>query len=315
MAKQSKQDHDPQGKQITPQDEMDQGTPSSEELVYRETPGEVFRSFLTAIGLAILLRIFIFEAYTIPSGSMIPTLAVGDYIFINKLAYGLWNPFSGQQGLNWSEPNRGDVIVFDYPCDEKDYIKRVVAVPGDTVEVSPEGYLRLNGIWVKEESKGLFEEYMRFEPGVDYQLNRHEVKLPEPNRGAVSFSVLHRAPFIGEGQPSDSAFDWSQRAPVYRELINNKGPTPNYLCLMDGQMVSIPQYAFPWRVPEGHVFVMGDNRDHSYDSRFWGFVPIENIKGRASFIWLSLDHTRGLFSGKVRTERLFKSLSPQTVER
>ena len=99
---------------------------AEDELVYRETPGEVFRSFLTAIGLAIFLRIFIFEAYTIPSGSMIPTLAVGDYIFINKLAYGLWNPITGRQGLNWGGPSRGDVIVFDYPCDEKDYIKRVV---------------------------------------------------------------------------------------------------------------------------------------------------------------------------------------------
>ena len=134
------------------QEEMTEGV-VEEELVYKETPGEVFRSFLTAIGLAILLRIFIFEAYTIPSGSMIPTLAVGDYIFINKLAYGLWNPFSGRQGLNWGGPSRGDVIVFDYPCDEKDYIKRVVAVAGDDVEVSPEGYFTSNGSWVKRRAK------------------------------------------------------------------------------------------------------------------------------------------------------------------
>ena len=307
---QSSSESDVRSQHESGQEEMSEGA-VEDELVYKETPGEVFRSFLTAIGLAILLRIFIFEAYTIPSGSMIPTLAVGDYIFINKLAYGLWNPFSSRQGINWGGPSRGDVIVFDYPCDEKDYIKRVVAVAGDDVEVSPEGYLRLNGTWVQEEGKGVFAEYMSFEPGVDYRLNRHEVKLPLSDREEANFSVLHRAPYIGGREEGTTAFDWSERAPVYREReIKGSDQLPKYLCLENGQMVSIPQYAFPWKVPEGHVFVMGDNRDHSYDSRFWGFVPIENIKGRASFIWLSLDHSRGLFNGKIRTERLFKSLSP-----
>jgi hypothetical protein len=84
-------------------------------------------------------------------------------------------------------------------------------------------------------------------------------------------------------------------------------------------MLDLPGYEFPWKVPEGHVFVMGDNRNHSYDSRFWGFVPVENIKGRASFIWLSLNPSRKLSEGKIRTERLFTGLgcddaSPENEE-
>ncbi len=311
-ASQSKEASQSEERESREEKEQSASISSEDELIYKETPGEVFRSFLTAIGLAILLRIFIFEAYTIPSGSMIPTLAVGDYIFINKLAYGLWNPFSGRQGVNWGGPTRGDVIVFDYPCDEKDYIKRVVAVSGDTVEVSPEGFLRLNGQWVREENKGLFEEYMHFEPSVDYRLNKYDVQLPISDSASVSFSVLHRAPFLGAETASEGSFDWNQRAPVYGEVSAKQ--QPHYICLERGKMVSIPQYSFPWKVPEGHVFVMGDNRDHSYDSRFWGFVPIENIKGRASFIWLSIHHEKSLFNGKVRTERLFEGLNPEDVE-
>ena len=278
-----------------------------------ETPAEVFRSFVTAIGLAIMIRIFIFEAYTIPSGSMIPTLAVGDYIFINKLAFGLWNPLSGEQGINWGMPDRGDVIVFDYPCDEKDYIKRVIAVEGDSIEVTPEGFVRLNGEWVSEPTKGVLKDYASYEPGINYQLNEHQVFLAKNPEEKVNFSVLHRHPFIGNAENKSEPFDWSSRAPVYSEVT--KKPLPNYLCLKHEQMVQLPQFTFPWKVPKEHVFVMGDNRDHSYDSRFWGFVPVDNIKGRASFIWLSLNHTLGYFSGKVRTERLFQGLSPELVDK
>ena len=274
---------------------------------------ETVESFTVAIVLAIFLRIFIFEAYTIPSGSMIPTLAVGDYIFINKLAFGIWNPFSGRQGVNWGHPSRGDVIVFDYPCDEKDYIKRVVAVEGDVVEVSPEGYLKLNGTWVTELNQGVFPTYAEFEPNVQYQLLHHQVHLPE-DQSFVSFSVLHDSLFVERTYPAESApFDWTTRVKLPGEVQSDT--TPNYICLNHGNMVRQHAYSFPWRVPPGHVFVMGDNRDHSYDSRFWGFVPVDNIKGRASFIWLSLNSKKGLFSGKIRFDRIFTGLGTDEVKK
>ena len=282
----------------------------------RESPEEVFRSFISAILIAVLIRFFIFEAYTIPSGSMIPTLAVGDYIFINKLAYGLWNPLAGNQGINWGIPERGDVIVFDYPCDEKDYIKRVIAVEGDSVEVTPEGYVRLNRDWVNESDQGLLANYDYFEPRLNYQLNHYQVDLPRASEEKVQFSVLHDFSFNQPYHDSSShpkiPFNWAERELSYGE--RNIEPKPNYVCLKNNKMLSMPQYPFPWRVPKGHVFVMGDNRDNSYDSRFWGFVPVDHIKGRASFIWLSLHPEPDSWSEKIRTERLFQSLTPDIKE-
>jgi signal peptidase I len=296
-----------------PQELSDEATHDEQSTQQKGGFRETVESFGIAIVLALLLRIFIFEAYTIPSGSMIPTLAVGDYIFINKLAYGLWNPFAGHQGVNWSIPSRGDVIVFDYPCDEKDYIKRVVAVEGDVIEVSPEGFLKLNGAWVNEESQGQFETYQEFEPSRDYRLLHHHVTIPRDKEPAVQFSVLHRQSFVETSIDERLApFDWTKRGLVFGE--ERQKFKPNYICLKSKQMVNHLEYEFPWRVPQGHVFVMGDNRDHSYDSRFWGFVPVKNIKGRASFIWLSINSSKSFTDGKIRTERLFKSLGGDEVD-
>lgn len=279
----------------------------------KESPEEIFRSFLSAILIAVFIRFFIFEAYTIPSGSMIPTLAVGDYIFINKLAYGLWNPLVGNQGVNWGMPERGDVIVFDYPCDEKDYIKRVIAVDGDQVEVTPEGYVKLNGQWVSEDDQGVLEDYDYYEPKLNYKLNQYQVNLSRSSEEKALFSVLHGFSFNPPYHHQNSeharmAFNWTQREFAYGE--REKTPKPNYVCLQNDKMLSMPQYPFPWQVPKGHVFVMGDNRDNSYDSRFWGFVPVDHIKGRASFIWLSLNPEPESWSKKIRSERIFQSLTP-----
>lgn len=184
-------------------------------------PKSTFREYVEAIGMALLLalfiRTFIVQAFKIPSGSMIPTLLVGDHILVNKLDYGIRIPIWGHYLVQYQKPTRGDVIVFIFPEDRsKDFIKRVIAVGGDVVEIR----------------------------GKRVIVNGQPVEDPH-------------AYFEGDVNPG-----------LGLQIRDNYGPK---------------------RVPENHVFVMGDNRDRSYDSRFWGFVDLQDIKGKAFLIYWSWD--------------------------
>lgn len=191
-----------------------------------------FREYAEAIGMALLLalfiRTFIVQAFKIPSGSMIPTLQIGDHILVNKLAYGIRVPLWGHYLMDFGKVQRGDVIVFIFPEDRsKDFIKRVVAVAGDTVEIR----------------------------GKKIYINGQQVQDPY-------------AHFEGD--------DPQNLLPASRDDF---GPT---------------------KVPENHLFVMGDNRDRSYDSRFWGFVNLDDVRGKAFLIYWSWDGS----DRWVRWERL-----------
>jgi len=191
-----------------------------------------FREYAEAIGMALLLalfiRTFIVQAFKIPSGSMIPTLQIGDHILVNKLAYGVRMPFLEDYIVEFSEPRRDDVIVFIFPEDRsKDFIKRVAGVAGDSVEIRDKRVM-ING-------KQIADPHARFE-GDD---------------------------------------------PQTAGLANRDDYGPRI-------------------VPEDHVFVMGDNRDRSYDSRFWGYVHLDEIRGKAFLIYWSWDGT----DRWVRWERL-----------
>jgi signal peptidase I len=202
-----------------------------------------------------LLRSFLFEPFKIPSGSMIPTLLVGDLILVNKYHYGVRLPVINKKIIANHDPQRGDVMVFRYPKDTTvDYIKRVVGVPGD--EVSFRGQrVYLNGAAAPLDQlppPGFYDE--------DLQKYFSEYK---EQLGTVEHRILmnpNSQPFYG---PEDKiAFPFRDNCRYSAEGVTCK-------------------------VPPGHYFMMGDNRDNSQDSRFWGFVPDENIVGKAFWIWMN----------------------------
>jgi len=208
-------------------------------------------SFFPVILFVFVLRAFLVEPFRIPSGSMMPTLQDGDLILVNKYTYGIRLPIIDRLVVPLGSPQRGDVVVFRYPVEPGiDYIKRVVGLPGDEI-IYRNKTLFVNGEAVPETRAGDF-----FEPDQSQYTGRYDEQL-----GAVAHQIL----------------------------VNKRSPQ---------HLMPITQYPFrencqyaangiACKVPEGHYFMMGDNRDNSLDSRFWGFVPDRNIVGRAFFIWMN----------------------------
>lgn len=210
---------------------------------------EYSRAFFPVLLAVLVLRAFMFEPFRIPSGSMMPSLLVGDFILVNKFSYGLRLPVTHQRVTSGDLPRRGDVIVFRYPKDEsQDYIKRVIGLPGDRVSYYNRR-LSINGIPVDTEL------------GRIYQGLGNQNQMPGAggcDRAQADCQVLNES--IGDIE--------------YTVMTN-----PASIYSADGEVI----------VPQGHYFVMGDNRDHSNDSRFWGFVPEENLVGKAIRIWMHWD--------------------------
>ncbi len=208
---------------------------------------EYARSFFPVILIVLLFRSFIAEPFKIPSGSMMPTLLVGDFILVNKFTYGLRLPVLGTKIVPIGEPQRGDVFVFRYPNPEHDpkkegldYIKRVIGLPGDEITYRNKT-LYVNGTEIAQTDVG---------------------------------------PFVGSG-------DEGQRmagAEIHKEML----PGVEHQILESSLLM--PGREGTWRVPAGHYFAMGDNRDNSEDSRYWGFVPEQNLIGRAFVIWMNWDN-------------------------
>lgn len=204
------------------------------------------KSYFVIIAVIFGLRSFLVEPFQIPSGSMLPTLKVGDFILVNKMEYGLRLPVLNTTVIPTTEPERGDVVVFKYPENPSlNYIKRMIGLPGDVISYHNKR-LMVNGEVVEEE---LLAE------------------LP------VSLNP--------SGEPA-AVFE-EQLLGVTHQIYKSYRRNP-----LEGD----------WIVPEGHYFVMGDNRDNSADSRVWGFVPEENLKGQAFYVWLHWDEFFSLPSFK-----------------
>ena len=210
---------------------------------------EYAKSFFPVILAVLLLRSFVVEPFRIPSGSMMPTLLVGDFILVNKFSYGLRWPVLNSKFLALGEPQPGDVVVFRYPLDESvDYIKRVIGVPGDLVDYQDK-HLMINGQRIETMPLGIYQG-----EGAGKRLTGASLALE--NLEGVKHEIL-----------------FNPRVPDL---------APGCRVLAQG----------PIRIPEGHYFVMGDNRDNSNDGRCWGLVPEANLVGRAFAIWMSWDRQR-----------------------
>lgn len=212
-----------------------------------QTPSLTFRiadnaaSFFPILLIVLLIRSFIIEPFRIPSGSMLPTLEIGDFIMVNKFTYGLKLPVLHYTLVEMDVPQRGDVVVFRYPQDStKDYIKRVIGIPGDRV-VYRDKQLYINGTPITQMEDG-----------------------DEPYTSVYGTDLFERTEYLGDVGHNILVADISMGG------LENE-----------------------WQIPEANYFVMGDNRDNSNDSRVWGFVPEQNLVGRAFLIWMNWNHNEG----------------------
>jgi len=224
------------------------GKPGKEPIVI-----EYARAFFPVLLVVLVLRAFVFEPFRIPSGSMMPTLLVGDFILVDKHSYGLRMPVWQNRITRGEPPKRGDVVVFRFPRDEsQDYIKRVVGLPGDRISYYNRR-LKINGQALKVEQDGIYQG------------------LGDLNN-LVGASGCDRA-------GANCQVQFEEMGESRYTVMNN----PRMSIGIDGEYI----------VPSGHYFVMGDNRDHSNDSRIWGFVPEENLVGKARWIWMHWDWRKG----------------------
>ncbi len=222
---------------------------------------EGWGSMALAILAALTIRWLFLEAYVIPSGSMFPSLLKNDHIFVNKLVYGVRFPFSENWMVKFREPERGEVIVFKYPKDMNTFfIKRIVGIPGDKV---------------------------KFENGVLYINDKPQEKILP--KSSFDFDYLREEDFKSEGGFQDTKANYVHfTEKLEGGTVKNPKEVDHSILIKKGELVGFPGDG-EWIVPEDSLFVMGDNRYNSHDSRFWGFVPQKNILGKAGFVWLSCE--------------------------
>lgn len=243
----------------------DQGARANLEASLLRQPAwvEYSGSFFPVIALVFVLRSYLFEPFKIPSGSMLPTLFIGDFILVNKFTYGIRLPIIDKKIVSVNEPQRGEVMVFKYPKDPtQNYIKRIVGIPGDLV-VYKNKKLTVNGVASQYEN---LPDFLHEGSQLSYSQKMNE------KSGNFTHRVLN-----DEGVPAAVSRTAEDDFPFADQ------------CVYDTEGVSC-------KVPQGHYFMMGDNRDNSRDSRYWGFVPDQNIVGKAFFIWMNFSDLKRIGS-------------------
>ncbi|WWO98577.1 MAG: signal peptidase I [Candidatus Dasytiphilus stammeri] len=251
-----------------------------------ETTASVFPMLL----LVLIIRSFIYEPFQVSSGSMMPTLLAGDFIMVKKFSYNIKNPFTKNTWINISKPKRGEVVVFHYPLNPKiNYIKRIIGIPGDKISY----------------------DYMKKEINIQpmchelYNCKKLEITYSKikPSNYIQTFKIKEGSieSYFYQIKDSDLKKNGIRLFERY-ELLSNL-PHRIFLLPRDNLINNVNLYykqpnqpLATWLVPKGYYFMMGDNRDNSADSRYWGFVPEKNLVGKAVFIWMS-------FSLKPDTQR------------
>jgi signal peptidase I len=223
---------------------------------------EYSRSFFPVILAVFLLRSFLFEPFRIPSGSMIPTLQVGDFILVNKYTYGIRLPVIDKKILSINEPQRGDVMVFRYPENPtQNFIKRVIGLPGDTIVYRNDKTLLVNDVEQERKPDGIYE-----------YVDRREGEKEEP------LNLVHTDRFVENLYGHEHTVIFNPNMPSLRDRVSDFP--------MRDACIYTPR-EMRCTVPPGQYFMMGDNRDNSRDSRYWGFVPDDHIVGQAIVIWMN----------------------------
>lgn len=269
-------------------------------------PIETLGSLAGVLVVIWIIRSFFFEPFQIPSGSMQPTLRVGDFLLVEKYAYGVKDPIFSNTLIETGKPQRGDVAVFKYPENpSQDYIKRVIGVPGDIVVYNVENHR----LWVikNKDGKPCFVQGEENCEALTFQYS-------EPKEAEDFFQV------VGQTRSLEPQLIFGKTHPlVATESVATENEKISHEVLWD-QPTNVQEmayykhfgaqqgYATSWVVPEGQYFMMGDNRNNSFDSRFWGFVPEKNFVGKARFIWLSLEREQNQWPTGIRFNRLFNTV-------
>ena len=263
---------------------------------FRKSPT---REYIEAVGgavlLALLIRAFVFEAFKIPTGSMIPTLHVHDHLFVNKFIYGLKIPFTRTRLFGFREPRRGEIVVFEYPYDDdpdssgKDLIKRVIGTPGDLVRVDD------NRIFVNGEPLATRVVDAGGDCGEAVELLR---PCPDGSTDVCLFDhpdggrLIGQYPDLREAQTAFAEIEGFHCRKT-RECSGDLAWTSQVRVPLPSEArryLAEQNKDYPdFRVPDGHLLVMGDNRDNSKDGRYFGLVPIDTVKGKAGFIWYAYE--------------------------
>ncbi|MDC9594573.1 signal peptidase I [Xenorhabdus sp. IM139775] len=258
---------------------------------------ETLASVFPVLAIVLVLRSFVYEPFQIPSGSMMPTLLIGDFILVEKFAYGLKDPITQTTLIKTGEPKRGDIAVFKYPKNPTiDFVKRIIGLPGDRIVYD----------YVNKE--------LQVYPGCGWNA-QCKGDLPVTYRNVFPSEWTIKEDVTPEGVRINGLYQVPVDEPLgpyslrQGERVENLGDVSHHILTIPAiqRFPGFSQEGLPvgtWVVPKGHYFAMGDNRDNSDDSRSWGFVPEKNLVGRATAIWMSFEKQEGEWPTGVRFSRI-----------